>query len=292
MRKFYIMLAAGLISLAAAAQDPTSEALPFMQLDYNPSSLAMGSTVVSSAATIPFSGIKLAGGLSYQNYMPQLSATQFIGGGLAGSLDKLGYSLSFVHGTGEKMSIENSKISFHTPTEMLVSAGLSYALLDFLSIGVNAKYAKEQPWTDTSIDGLAADVILAGKVEGIDFAAGVTSLGQKVKSQSSGEYNLPTALTLAAGYRYEVSDEHALAARAKVDSYLGGSLAAGAGVEYCWSGMFSARAGYHYGGDSIVPTFASAGLGICFSGLTLDAAYLFASDVLGGTFALSAGFRF
>ena len=156
---------------------------------------------------------------------------------------------------------------------MLVSAGLSYAFLDFLSIGVNAKYAKEQPWTNTSIDGLAVDVILAGKMEGIDFAAGVTSLGQKVKSQSSGEYNLPTALTLAAGYRYEVSDEHALAARAKVDSYLGGSLAAGAGVEYCWSGMVSARAGYHYA-TAVAPSFASFGLGFAFKGVGLDAAYL------------------
>ena len=202
------MLAAGLISLAAAAQNPTSEALPFMQLDYNPSSLAMGSTKVSSAATIPFSGIQLAGGLSYQTYMPQLSATKYIGGGFAGSLDKLGYSLSFVHGTGEKLYIDDIATDYN-PTEMMVNAGLSYAFLDFLAAGVNVKYAKEQPWAKYSIDGLAADVFLAGNVSGIDFAAGISSLGQKVKSQSSSEYDLPTALTLSAGYRYEISDEHA-----------------------------------------------------------------------------------
>ena len=292
MRKLYIMLAAGLLSLAAAAQNPTSEALPFMQLDYNPSSIAMGSTVVSSAATIPFSGIKLAGGVSYQNYMPQLSATQYIGGGFAGSLDKVGYSFAFVHGTGERVYVLDEAGTHYDPTEILVNAGLSYAFLEFLSLGVNVKYAKEQPWPNTSIDGLAADVILAGKVEGFDFAAGVTAIGQKVKSQSLAEYDLPGAITAGAGYRYEFSDEHAFTVRAKLDSYFTSGLAAGAGVEYCWSGMVSARAGYHYGGDSIVPTFASAGLGICFSGLTLDAAYLFASDVLGGTFALSAGFRF
>lgn len=286
------MFATGLISLAAAAQNPTSEALPFMQLDYNPSSIAMGSTQVSSAATLPFCEMKLAGGLSYQNYMPQISATKFIGAGLAGRLDKIGYSLSFVHGTGEKVYVEDAGSKYYEPTEMLVNAGLSYAFLDFLSVGVNVKYAKEQPWTNYSIDGIAADVFVAGKVEGIDFAAGVSSLGPKVKSQSSDEFDLPTALTVGAGYRYEISDEHALAIRAKVDSYLSTGLAAGAGVEYCFSGMVSARAGYHYGGDSVLPTFASAGLGVNYSGFTLDAAYLFASDILGGTFALSAGYRF
>ena len=292
MKKLSIIIATGLISLAAAAQNPTSEALPFMQLDYNPSSLAMGSTVVPTATLLPFCDIKVAGGVTYQNYLPRISATQYIGGGMAGRLDKIGYSISFVHGTGEKIYVMDATVDYYVPRDILLNAGVSYAFVDFMALGVNVKYAKETPWINSSIDGLAADVILAGKVNDIDFTAGVSSIGPKVKSQSSAEYDLPGAITVGAGYRYEASDEHALTIRAKLDSYFTSGLAAGAGVEYCWSGMVSARAGYHYGGESIVPTFASAGLGICYSGITLDAAYLFASDVLGGTFAISAGVRF
>ena len=292
MKKLSIIIATGLISLAAAAQNPTSEALPFMQLDYNPSSLAMGSTVVPTAALLPFSDIKVAGGVTYQNYLPQISATQYIGGGMAGRFDKIGYSISFVHGTGEKIYVMDAAVDYYVPRDMLLNAGVSYAFVDFMALGVNVKYGKETPWT-TSIDGLAADVILAGKVNDIDFAAGVSSIGPKVKSQSSGQtFDLPSAITFGAGYNCKLTEEHAFTIRAKLDSYFTSGLAAGAGVEYCWSGMVSARAGYHYGGESIVPTFASAGLGICYSGITLDAAYLFASDVLGGTFAISAGVRF
>ena len=286
-----MILAACLIPAAALAQGPVSEALPFTQLDYNPASIGMGGTMVSSSATLPLSGVKLAGGVSYQNYMPQISATAYIGGGVAGCLDKLGYSLSFVHGTGEKLYIDDVATDYN-PTEMMVNAGVSYAILDQLAVGVNVKYAQEQPAQNYSNSAIAADVFVAGKFSGLDFAAGVSSVGQKVKSQATGEYSLPSALIASAGYTYELTEDNVISARARVDSYFSGALAAGAGVEYCWSGMVCARAGYHHGGDSIIPTYASAGLGFRYSGFTLDAAYLFASDVLGGSFAISAGVRF
>ena len=63
-------------------------------------------------------------------------------------------------------------------------------------------------------------------------------------------------------------------------------------MEYGYDGLVFARAGYHYGGDSLVPTFASAGLGLKIGEFTLDAAYLFASDILGGTFSVGVGVRF
>ena len=287
-----MILAACLIPAAALAQGPVSEALPFTQLDYNPASIGMGGTVVPSAAVLPLKEVKLAGGLSYQNYMPGISATQYIGGGVAGCLDKLGYSFSFVHGSGEKIYIMDGAVDNYTPTEMLVNAGVSYAILDQLAVGVNVKYAQEQPLLNYSNSAIAADVFVAGKFSGLDFAAGVSSVGQKVKSQDTGEYSLPSAIVASAGYAYELTEDNVVSARARVDSFFSGALAAGAGVEYCWSGMVCARAGYHYGGDSIIPTYASAGLGLRYSGFTLDAAYLFASDVLGGSFAISAGVRF
>lgn len=287
MKKLYIMLAAGMVSLAAAAQGPVSDALPFIQVDYNPASIAMGSTYVPSVAVVPLSGVSLVGGVGYQNYMPAISGTQYISAGAAGTYGKVAGSISFSRGTGEEIASEK-----FTPSEILVSVGAGYALTDILALGVNLKYAKEQLLSNYSNSAIAADAFVAGRIEDFDFAAGVSSIGQKVASQSTGDFSLPTSLTAGCGYGLSVADEHAIRARVKGDYYLSGAFAAGVGAEYCFDGMVSARAGYHYGGNSIIPSFASAGLGVHIHEFTFDAAYLFASDVLGGSFSVSAGVRF
>lgn len=285
MRKIAIIAAACLMSLAAAAQ--TSEALPFIQMDFSPVSLGMGSTCVPSSAVLPLSGTKLAAGVVYEDYMPELSSTQYFGAGVAGSMNKFGYSLAFSRGTGEAVSGETFK-----PSEILVNAGMSYAVADFLAIGANVKYGQEKLLASYSSSAVAFDLFAAGKYSGFDFAAGVSALGGKVKSESTGDFSLPSAITLAAGYSTVLADVHGLTARVKADRYFSGPLAAGLGVEYGYDGLVFARAGYHFGGDSIIPSFASVGLGAHLGEFTLDAAYLLASEVLGGSFSVSLGVRF
>ena len=207
-----MILAAGLMTLEAAAQ--TSEALPFIQMDYNPVSLATGSTLIPSSAVLPLSDVKLAGGVAYESYMPGLSPTNYISAGAA------------------------------------------------------------------------------GKFSGFEFAAGASALGGKVQSESTGDFSLPAAITIGGGYTAKFAEVHAITARIKADRYFSGPIAAGFGFEYGYDGLAFARAGYHYGGDSIVPSFASAGLGLKIGEFTLDAAYLFASDILGGTFSVGVGVRF
>ena len=53
MKKISLTLLAGILCLAASAQEPVSEALPFMQMDFNPSSIAMGSTRIPSRRSSP-----------------------------------------------------------------------------------------------------------------------------------------------------------------------------------------------------------------------------------------------
>ena len=139
MRKLYIILAAGLISLSAAAQ--TSEALPFIQMDFSTVSLGMGSTAIPSAAVLPLKETKVAGGVAYESYMPALSATKYISGGAAGALGKLGYSIAFTRGTGEPVTGEK-----FAPSEIMVNAGASYVVIDALAVGVNANTAKSNCW--------------------------------------------------------------------------------------------------------------------------------------------------
>lgn len=285
MRKLYMILAAGLMTLEAAAQ--TSEALPFIQMDYNPVSLATGSTLIPSSAVLPLSDVKLAGGVAYESYMPGLSPTNYISAGAAGKLDKLGLSIAFSRGSGEPVTGEK-----FVPSEILVNAGVSYAVTDFLAIGANVKYGKEQLLANYANSAVAFDVFAAGKFSGFEFAAGASALGGKVQSESTGDFSLPAAITIGGGYTAKFAEVHAITARIKADRYFSGPIAAGFGFEYGYDGLAFARAGYHYGGDSIVPSFASAGLGLKIGEFTLDAAYLFASNILGGTFSVGVGVRF
>lgn len=61
-------------------------------------------------------------------------------------------------------------------------------------------------------------------------------------------------------------------------------------------GAFSivyARAGYHFGSKTaVVPSYASVGIGLRYAGVRLDAAYLFASEALGGTMQYTIGYEF
>ena len=286
MKKISLTILSGIICLTASAQELVSEALPFMQMDFNPSSVAMGSTRIPGAPILPLSGTKLAAGVAYESYMPDFGGTQYVSGGVAGTYGRFGASLGFTRGTGDEITGER-----FTPSEILVNAGVSYAISPVIAAGVNVKYAKEQLLSNYSNNAVAADFFVAGKVDALDFAAGVTSVGGQVESESTGKFNLPSAVTLGCGYLYEF-DKISLAARVKGDYYFSGNLAAGLGVEGWYEGLVAVRAGYHYGGDSIIPDFASIGLGVRLGEFTLDAAYLFASEVLQNSFSICAGVRF
>ena len=284
MRKIYVILAASLCCLAAGAQTPVSEAMPFVQLDFNPASIAMGSTRVPAAAVLGGADFQFAGGVNYQNYMPKLDGTHYIGAGAAGRISGFAASLSFVRGSGEEISGQN-----FTPSEVLVNLGGAYSI-GVISAGVNVKYAKEQLLSNHAHSAVAADFFVAAHAGGFDIAGGVSSIGQKVESESTGDFSLPSAATFSAGYA--LGDEHRISARLRGDVFFSGSTSAGLGLEYAWMGTAFIRGGYHYGGESPVPSFASAGLGLCYSNFTFDAAYIFASDVLANSFAVSFGVKF
>ena len=85
MKKFAMILAAGMVSLSVYAGTPESDAMPFAQLDYNPVTIAMGSTTINCASRLPFMKWNYAAGVGYEDYMPQLSGPKyFIVGAQAG----------------------------------------------------------------------------------------------------------------------------------------------------------------------------------------------------------------
>lgn len=285
MKKIYMILAGSLFCAGAFAQDLVSEAMPFVQLDYNPVSVSMGSTRVASAAVLPLSDYSLSAGATYQSYMPEMNGTQYIGVGVSGKTDGLGLSLAFVRGKGAEITGEK-----FSPSEMMVNIGAGYSFADNFSAGVNVKYAREQILSNYSHGAVAADIFIAGKMDNVDFAGGLSSIGQKISSESTGDFRLPGAATVAAGYTLD--GDNTLVTRIKAEFYFSKAVALGIGAEYNFMGIVSLRGGYHYGGNSVIPSFASAGIGFHIGEFTLDASYLLGSDVLKNSFAVSAGVRF
>ena len=274
-------------SSAHAQKASTTEALPFLQLDFNHSSLAMGSTITPTAALVPAKDYSIAGGVGYTSYMPKLDGTKYISAGASGKLGKFGFSLAGVRGTGAEITGEEFK-----PYELIINAGAGYAINGYLSLGVNVKYGKEQILKDYSNSAAAADIFAAGFYKGFELSAGVSNLGGKIASESTGDFSLPAAFTLAGNYMKVAAGVHHLEARFKIDNYFSGSTGVSVGAQYGYAGLVYVRGGYHYGGETIIPTFASAGLGLHLYNITIDAVCLFASETLQDSFGLSLGVEF
>ena len=130
------------------------------------------------------------------------------------------------------------------------------------------------------------------RFHGISIAAGVSSLGNKTTSLSGEKYSLPSSFDLGIGYQLNLHEHHAIRFIADADYFFSRKFAASAGLSYTWNSMLTVRCGYHYGGKSVVPSYASAGLGVKFFGISLDAAYIFGSEILRNSLGLSLGYEF
>ena len=283
----FILAATILFSTAAHAGRPVSEALPFTQIDFNPASMATGFSNVATVARVPFSQYRGAAGAGFINYMPEIDGTRYIFGSAFIRHEGMGASLSVVRGIGAEIESEG-----FIPSETLVNAGLAWVLFPSLNMGLNVKYASEDILPDYNHSAIAADIFLAGEAGDFDFALGVSDLGQKVGSESTGDFSLPAAFSLAGGWKHAISDRHEVKAQCRADRFFSGAFAAGAGAEYRYASFAFARLGYHYGGESFMPSFAAAGLGILYKGFALDLAYIFASATLGGSTCLNLAYRF
>ena len=77
------------------------------------------------------------------------------------------------------------------------------------------------------------------------------------------------------------------------DCYFEGAVAAALGAGYTFNDMFSFNAGYRYGGKSVIPSYASLGVGGRFMGVSLDFAYVLPMTTsMSNTLSLAVGYSF
>ena len=183
-----------------------------------------------------------------------------------------------------------------SPGQLMVCGGLGFGLTDYLDAGINFRYLNETLAPQTTYSAVASDIYARGDfcvsmLSVMSVGLKITNIGTKVTSASGDKFALPSAIKANAAYSVAF-DKGNIKVLAESDYYFHGCIAAGVGAAYTYNDLLSVRAGYHYGGQSVVPSFASAGAGVRLHGVRLDISYTFGAETLTDTFAVSVEYGF
>lgn len=302
--KHYIISA---ILILAAAQ-LSAQSLSYLNVSNDARTLSMGGASVAvspnayalenNAAAMAMYDGTLDIAASFGNWQPQYSDIKMPS---LGAYFKIGNKLAvgvsgryLMEKPYTMVSSVGATLGTYTPVDFYVGVGVAYKVVDFLSIGINAKYISSQLAEDVSGKSFAGDISLMFKKNGFGAGLSVNNLGQKVKYGSS-SYSLPTMAKLGFAYESSLSEAFALTATAEAGYLFAGGFSAGVGVDLKFVNIVSVRAGYHYGdAQKAVPSYASAGLGIDIIGINLSGSYLLGGkdSPLKNSFCATLGYRF
>lgn len=288
-------LVAALLPVALFAQ--SSPALPFVRIDRNPITSAMGGAEGTSAlynpAAVPFKGGDILA--SYQMWAPggaKSSNINILGGIKIGK--RIGINILGAYQSGQAYTTYDNTGkagSEFVPSDLMAGAGFGFAITDFLSVGANVKYAKSTLTSTAGYGSVAGDLFVMFYKNGFGVTGGVASLGMPVKSGEQ-SYSLPASGKVAVSYD-KAFGTSAIAVAADADVFFTGGLGMALGFQYAWNDMVFVRAGFHVGTTGApLPTYASLGLGVKFIGIHLDASWITANDILGNTLNIGLGYAF
>mgnify|MGYP003300993432 CR=1 FL=1 len=304
MKKLAYIAGALMLLMPAVAG---AQVLPFTSVEADAVSLGKAGTnlvetgsvanaAFSNAAVIPFYGEKFDVSAGYTLWQPSAVGSNKLNVGAAFNLkQKFGVAVGFMYGMHKPYAGANSGggvTGEFAPKDMHVNVGLAYRMTPYLSIGTNVGYASSVLAEGHSYGAVDADFFLMAKFSDVRVTAGVANIGSKVTSASGAKYSLPTSIAVGAGYSKVFAVKHKVDVMLDADYYLQDGFAASVGAEYVFNDLASVRAGYRYGGNTVIPSYASLGAGVKFVGVKLDLAYLMSSGPMKNTLAISLGYTF
>jgi hypothetical protein len=284
-----------------------AQALPFVAADYDPSTLSKGGAGLTQTSSIAYSAFGNAAAVPFSDINGDFVAgyTLWTPGGIASNVinvagaynikQKIGVTAGFSYGMNPAYDVYDQsgvKKGQFKPSDMHVKVGVAYRFLPFLSLGANVGYASSALAEGSSYGSLDADVFLMARFAGFKVAAGVSDLGTGITSAAGTKYPLPTAGALGLGYETTFAEEHSIDAQVDAEYYFSGAFGASLGAAYTYHDLVSVRAGYRYGGQSVLPSFISVGAGVKFKGAKIDVAYLIGNSPIANTLAVSLGYCF
>ena len=250
-------------------------------------------------AAMPFLGKEVSAAASYGSWQPAMAGDKVLGASVAASVtDRLAVGLAarnfampqytVINESGAESQVNGT----FSPKEASVALGAAFAASEYLSFGLLARMTSSVLARDAKANVFGADVSLAYRKDAFSAGAVLSNMGGKVSYGGDG-YAQPSLAKAGASYRFGDPEASSVTAGAEAGLLFSGGVMAGAGAEYAFRQMVSVRAGYHYGDAAkAVPSYASVGAGIHFDGFTLDAAFLLASETLGGSMFFTLGYAF
>lgn len=291
--KLAAVLIAAMTVTHKASADEGSVALPFIRIDQNAQSAAMGSVSLWSNSAYTAIGENHGHAMaSYQKW--QLTSSDFISFEAAYRIaGKYGIRAAFTNQSETPYDIigdNGEQLSQFTPGAMKAGAGFSAAIGEHFSAGIDAYYASRTIAEGNKYGALSVDAAAMARFGSFSAAAGARSMGSKVTSVSGGSFSLPSSAFLTAGGDFHLAESHCISAAAELEYFMYGSASVSAGARYTFKEIISVMGGYHMGG--IIADHASAGIGLNIKGMCLDATYLTGSGDIKGTMLFGIGYRF
>lgn len=257
----------------------SSVAMHFSRYTRNTEALSMGGTDAQARLNRIFEGKTLDAIAGYQSWGPSLatSSRDFLVDVHGSVTPKLNLSAALAFDSGKNYSSK----------DLSLRLGASYKF-NVLYAGAAVKYYRSVVPDDEALSAVAADGWVAARFGGFSASAGVSNIGSAVRG-----FSLPSSLYLSAGYSAPIGTDYSFRAAFQTDWFFYGAVSSGVGIEFGAFSMVYARAGYHFGSQTaVVPSYASVGIGLKYGSIKLDAAYLLASEALGGTMQYTLGYEF
>ncbi len=302
MNKIYTLLLAAAIFVGHAS----AQTLPSLLVGSDASTLGMATTSVGkvsgafslegNVASMSLGEDRFAAGASFGLWQPDYAKDKVIS---VGSTYRLGERFAlglqykdFRQPSYDIVSESGSVKDSFTPGETAIALGAAYSITNFLSVGVTGRMVRSSLGEDAAASVFGADAALFYRKDALSAGLSVNNLGGKV-NYGGDDYDQPMLARVGGAYRIGDPKASTVTPSVEADVLFKGGFMAGLGVEYSYKSMLFARGGFHYGDkEKAVPTYASLGLGVRFLGVSLDVAYLTASDILGNSISFGFGYRF
>lgn len=255
-------VASAAVSGASVAMDATAFAV-----DNNAAAMVLSSGTMSAGASysvIQPSAVKmnLASAAGFYKISPKLA---------------IGADMKFLsYDPYQVVAADGRAQDSFTPNEIAVTAGAAYSLFDGFSVGAAAKFAMMSLSPEAKANAFGIDVSAM-------YSAGALTAGLNAKNIGS------EMMDIRAGAAYKLSF---LKAYAQGEFLSGAGVMAALGAEYSFKDMVFARAGFHYGGETAIPTSFSVGAGVKFAGINADVCFILANKAVGNSLSFGLGYSF
>ena len=291
-----------LLALGASAQT-----LPLLYNPTDPRAMALGGAGVAmdadawaadaNLAASALSPRTFAAGVAYDHWAPSLlpdSRVSFSGWYRAGAFAfGLSGKGSFAQ-AAEYYGPAGEPLGSASPRDLALALGAAWRPVPGIAFAVNARVVSSALDQQRAGTAFCADIALQYADGPVRAGISASNLGTAIR-YGDASYPLPARIRGGASYNnlwIDATLEAEYLSQAGMMATVGieGRPLEQAGQPRSWLAL---RAAFHYGpADRGLPSFGSAGIGLYFSGLSVDLAVLFGSPALGGSLCAGLSYSF